>query len=439
MLGLSLSLVLCANSSAPSPDVSTFDYRFRSNQDLEAFQVLAGSWRIHAGSLRCTSKGEQDGLLWRRQLSAEGQVDFVVDSGRRVGLRLFSESDEIRFELEPRSGVLEVFRRGEKLRTAYVEKPDRDWPIAVAFGPGEVQVTVGEDNPVRVLLNPLAAERWSVALLSFAGHASFSRLMFRREDSGSASALRNDSLEQRRILREDAERLIAARRYDSALQSLLRIAAEQGSAAPADLFQSSELLLLNQIAAAGLRDVEPLGTLLDQARSVTGDGTVEFLLPFRREWLVEFPEVRRTDGILARIACSSPPVRMEVQRYDQRFQYWFGKDPNFYSVSGSSKDALARARLDQHQLDLAATALGKPERPSRRIDGETAIRFEVRYQKDLPGENLPANALQEWFVSFRGDTYQLSVEGSAEALERTRFEVDWILDSLRFHRRNEHE
>jgi hypothetical protein len=395
-------------------------------------------WHVQSGALHSTSKGERDEIHWRRRLSPESRLDLEIAAGNQVGIRLTGGSEQILLTIDKGEGIVEVFRGKEKLRTAYVTKARRELPFKLELEPSELKFTAADDNTVRVRLDPLAAERWEVSLESYRSQASFAHLRMTRRASEQEkeNEITVEAREQRRLHVEDARRLLDEGKPEHALARLREaIGTRTATIDQARVaYRPEELRLLNEIAERhpALREEEPLTALREATGRETRDGVLEFHLPFRAEWQAVLPDNKRPDGVIAVIRCIHPALEIEVYRYDQRFQYWFGQEPKLTTVSGSSTAALARARCDDQTLELGATVEREPDRSRWKPGGQSGTEYLLVFPKEQPDGEPRRFVHQALFVAFRGNTYQFSIEASLEAHDALKDELGWLLGSLRF-------
>jgi hypothetical protein len=441
---LPIAIALLLVPSARSAEES-FDYGFAHPREMQEFEVKSGKWNIFAGALKCSTKGTREEVQWRRMLSLRSQVEMEIAGGRRCGFLLRGGGALIAVEVAKSRGDLEV-TLGDRVVARRLFPSERGaLRLKVTVEPTRLILQPGSDEPLEVSLAGITTSQWLLSLTSNRSQSSFQSLSIVRQPAPphaggvpAAVSARTRRLNEARALRmEDATALLEKGEWDDALRRLTDWSDEERpNAFTADSFSQREIALFNVIAAEApsLRREEPLKTLINATRRRTQDGSLEFHLPFRQDWRVEFAKVRRIGSDLATVESPSPSVWLNLYRYDQRLQYDFGSSPRVHTVGGSSPAALARARHNDQLEELhQARSVLNPTKSRRKIGATSTTEYRLQYSAELtdqhPQEDL---ILQEYFFAHRGNTHQVSIIGSQEALDRCRTELDWILQSFRF-------
>jgi len=418
---------------ATARDGESFRYRFDSRDELDDFEVVAGAWSVSTGSLWCTSKGAREELRWRRDLTPSGTARLRMAGAGSVAIALGAGRRETLVRLDRAAARVAVEFDGEAALERPFEAPAAGaLRLAVAWNGDQVEVTVGEDEPLRVARPPDSPPFTRLALLAFRSQPRFEELEVAREvPRGRAGAGASQIPEEQRIAVE-----LATRRFDEgdaagAFDLLAKSLPAGGNGQPPALSEPA-VLLLQKLGAvrAELRAKEPLRSRAAAATVAAKDGSATLVSPLRAGWSVQAHEIVRTDGPVFTLAFTEPALAVEVQRYDQKLKYWFGRDPRIVYCSGGGGPTLGRARADEQQEFHAKAVFTRPfGKRALEISGTATYEFELAWPD--PADPARTIALREHFLLHRGDTWRISIRGSPLAFKLAQSDLDWLLATFR--------
>jgi hypothetical protein len=426
-------LALAAALLALAPQ--TFRYKFDASSDLADFEVVSGSWSLSAGFLWCASKGERDELAWRRDLAPSGSVELELVGPGRAALALRAGKSETRVRVERRSGELlkaAVESDGKTAIERSFEAPATGGiGIAVAWTPEQIVLRVGDDEPLKVARPAAAAPFEKLSLLALKSQLKVDELRVEREAAATPEGAAAPT-EDERIALDRAAALARGGDPDAAFEALVKALPAQRTDGPS-AFPEPVALLLQELGARRepLRARSPLKEWIAANPVAARDGSATLVLPLRHGWSVNAPEIRQVDGVVATLACKAPEVAVEVYRYDQKREYWFGRDPKSVKTSGGGGPTLGRARAEDLADQHANASFTRPFAKSRvPLGGATAYEHELAWPD--PDDATRTRAVRELFVLHRGDTWRLTIAGTSPALEQAKSDVEWLLATFRF-------
>jgi len=196
---LALFVAQCAAVQTSSPPASAalpprgdlFEYGFASEQELENFEPLAGSWKVFAGSLSCTSKGAREELCWRRELSPSGSLAIRLFGASVITVALRARDAETTVRLDCAEARITVAAGGKRLLELPFEAPASQLLDFTVVWSGEcVLVQVGTDEPVRVK-RPATAPFDGLSLLSAGSQPRVDELLIARDQVLPSEAARS--------------------------------------------------------------------------------------------------------------------------------------------------------------------------------------------------------------------------------------------------------
>jgi len=422
-------------ATSTSPPVEERTYHFSDKAEFSDFEIIAGRWGVSAGSLSCSSKGQQDELRWRRSLTLPASIHVQLETKGRFTLRTTSSTSACEVEFHRAKGTFQVRQGDRVLLDGYYLAP-RSGPLdlRVKLIGAQVSVQVGDDKDHAVSLTEPVIGSIRLSLLSHRSQSRLHSLAITRADPPveEGQPQPNRAQDEDDSLRlQDARALGEQGRWRDAWETLLPLLPERGAweDLPAPL-----LRLLNRIAVEEprVRSRPPLEAWLESNRVQSRDGTVSAQRPLDATWTTEVPLARRVDGMLLVLECRVKGVRVEVHRYDHRVRYWFGEEPRTHFVQGSSATGLARARAADMVVEKPeARLLVEPRRSAQELGDQTTTEYVVRHLTKK--ENGKPVEYREYHVVHRGNAHRLTIEGPPKALESLDAELRWILATFTFH------
>jgi len=410
-------------------------YPFTSTIELVDFDSIQGTWTINDGCLLCGTKGARDEIQWRRALSSTIKVQIETTAQGSCGIELRGSDGEVLVTWNRQKCWYAIERDRAVLKEGSFARPEGDLlTITLQWSPPSLSVQFGADDACSVILAEPAPCLLRLSLLSLKSQAKFQKLVVERSSAQNTSTTLLE--EEHRLAMDRAERLGAAGEWEKAFEEMHKLLPKVPPKKWRDELPEAVLDLFTRAAShlPRMRARPPLQPLMEEARVVSEDESICVYLPFRPQWTATAPRLRRVDGNPVEIRCSSPPVSIDVFRYDQRHNYWFGEEPKLQFVGGSSSAALNKARFSDLVAEHPDRMVHFEPREQDRVGGEIVSGFEIDYELKKTGEPPRRLLHREMTLGHRGNTLQISILGAPEAVASVEHEIQWLLTSLELRR-----